>query len=404
MAEWTTPKGIVRQLQRRWDRGELLAARLTGEALFPLEIRLTRPKPREVTDRFGAVLDWVAALRDGDRDARGHGYSLRWEEARNRVHGSNPLPVAAILPTEEDALRLLGRLEDARRFDAVTAATRQRAPELLPWLVRRPLTALEHAEAWERILAVVEWFRAHPRPGIYLRQLDIPGVDTKFIEARRRLLGELLDLALPSGAVDHHHTGVRGFEARYGLHRRPALLRLRLLDRRLYLHGLSDITAPVDELAQLDLTMWEPPLERVFITENEVNGLAFPEVEQAAVIFGLGYALEHLGRLPWLQRAEIHYWGDIDTHGFAILDRLRAHLPHADSLLMDRGTLEAHRTMWGEEPADRRFTGELTRLTPDESSLFQALCNDEYAKRLRLEQERIGFGWVRDEINVQKGP
>jgi hypothetical protein len=32
------------------------------------------------------------------------------------------------------------------------------------------------------------------------------------------------------------------------------------------------------------------------------------------------------------------YWGDLDTHGFAILDELRAHCPHAESLLMNRAT------------------------------------------------------------------
>ena len=38
--------------------------------------------------------------------------------------------------------------------------------------------------------------------------------------------------------------------------------------------------------------------------------------------------------------------GDIDTHGFAILDRLRAWLPQTRSVLMDRDTLLAHRDRW----------------------------------------------------------
>src|SRR5690606_39500510 len=63
------------------------------------------------------------------------------------------------------------------------------------------LTALEHAAHWPAVLSVLEWFAAHPRPGLYLRQLDIPGVDTKFIEAHRGLLMELLDVVLPEAAV-----------------------------------------------------------------------------------------------------------------------------------------------------------------------------------------------------------
>ena len=396
MAEWTRPQGIVQQLQRRWDRGEILAARVhaENEALFPLELRLTRPGARDITDDFGAVMAWSKALHEAAREQRGYGYELEWETRSSRVHGRNRLPRAALIPTATDALRLLGRTRDAERFDRVVASTRERCPELLEWLAHRPLAALEQADAWERILAVVAWFRAHPRPGLYLRQLDIPGVDTKFIETRRRLLGELLDRVLPAEAIDTRHTGARGFECRYGLRTRPVTLRLRLLDPALYLHGLSDLSAPVDELAQLDPSAWPTPVERVFIAENEINGLAFPRHPRALVIFGLGYAVEHLDRLPWLQRLPIHYWGDLDTHGFAILDRLRAHLPRAQSLLMDRATLETHHDLWGQEREDRRHTGDLTRLTPAEDELFRMLRDDIPGDRVRLEQERIPYGWL----------
>lgn len=61
---------------------------------------------------------------------------------------------------------------------------------------------LEHSEDWERILAVLAWFCEHPRPAIYVRQIDVPDVDTKFIEGRRALFTELLDLVLPAEAVD----------------------------------------------------------------------------------------------------------------------------------------------------------------------------------------------------------
>jgi len=40
----------------------------------------------------------------------------------------------------------------------------------------------------------------------------------------------------------------------------------------------------------------------------------------------LGYAVDVLGQLPWLQEAQCIYWGDIDTHGFAILNRARTYI------------------------------------------------------------------------------
>lgn len=37
---WTTADAIVAHVLKRWNRGELLAARGTGAALFPMEIPL----------------------------------------------------------------------------------------------------------------------------------------------------------------------------------------------------------------------------------------------------------------------------------------------------------------------------------------------------------------------------
>lgn len=391
MSAWTTPEDIRRQLQRYWDSGALLAARLPadgddGEPLFPLTLRLRRPTAREVTERFGEVAEWVRTLQGGSRDALGYGYAIEFRRQGNRVQGSNALPAALRVPEDQDALRLLRKQREAARFDALAAEILTHQPGLADWLRRQPLKVLEHADDWPRLLAVLAHFQRHPRPGVYLRQLDIAGVDTKFIEARRGLLGALLDRVLPETAIDVKATGVRGFNRRYGLHDPSSLVRFRLLDPTLSMQGLNDLSVPVEQFAA-----FRPEVERVFITENLINGLAFPEVPRSLVIFGLGYCLEHLARTPWLQEVQVHYWGDIDTHGFGILDRLRAHLPQARSLLMDEATLMAHRPLWGEEPSDKRLGHTPGRLTDDERALFAALRDDRLGERVRLEQERVGF-------------
>lgn len=390
MARWSTPDDIHARVTRWWDRGEILAARVTGEALFPREIRLKIPKARDINDDFGAVMDWVRHLQAGSRERVGHGYDLRFETRRSRLHGDNAIPVAAVIPGEADALRLLRRGAEAERFRRTVDETLARFPQLADWLARRPLQVVEHAGDWPRILAVLDCFRAHPRPGVYLRQLEIPGVDSKFIEARRGLIAELLDAVLPAEAIDSRATGARGFSRRYGLRSEPPLIRFRILDADLALHGLTDLSVPPEEFAGLDL-----PIERVFVTENRINGLAFPACPRSLVIFGLGYGLERLADVPWLHQREIHYWGDIDTHGFGILNRLRGAFPEAESLLMDRDTLLAHRDLWGQEPADKRYTGAPDHLTDPEHELFLDLCHDHLGERVRLEQERVGFASLR---------
>lgn len=83
------------------------------------------------------------------------------------------------------------------------------------------------------------------------------------------------------------------------------------------------------------------------------------------------------------------YWGDLDTHGFRILDQLRAVHPHVVSVLMDQATRLAHREAWGRESAPSR--AELARLSRKESALYRALGGDLYGPAVRLEQELIGW-------------
>ena len=113
----------------------------------------------------------------------------------------------------------------------------------------------------------------------------------------------------------------------------------------------------------------------------------------------LGHAVNLLRLLPWLRASRVVVWGDVDTHGFAILDQLRGHFPHVASLLMDRETLLAHRVHWGEESAPARH--ELFRLTDDELAVYDALRFDRIQPRLRLEQERVGYGWICERLPGQ---
>ena len=391
MSRWTTARAIVERLERRWQSGEILAARLNGEALFPMEIRLRRPSPREVAEQFGDVSDWARELAAASREGRSSGFELRRETLNNRVQGVNALPVSAVIPSESDALELIGKRRAAAQFQALADETLVRYPALRDWLARHPHRALQHAAEWGQMLAVLDCFVAHPRPALYLRQLDIPSVDTKFIESHRKLLGDLLDVVLPESAVDRSVTGVKAFSRRYGLRTEPPLVRFRFLDPALYLQGsFSDVSLPPEEFVEL-----RSPVEHVFITENRVNGLAFPAFPGAMVVFGLGYGLERLSEIPWLREVDVHYWGDIDTHGFGMLNRVRASVPHAQSFLMDRETLEAHTRLWGREPAGGRYQGDTSRLTEAETALYEDLLSDRIGERVRLEQERIGYGWLK---------
>ncbi len=94
---------------------------------------------------------------------------------------------------------------------------------------------------------------------------------------------------------------------------------------------VSELALRHNELSQLDLR-----IRRAVIVENEITYLSVPVPSEGIVIWGKCFDVDRAGSLPWLRDADIIYWGDLDTYGFAILNRLRARIPQTRSVLMDR--------------------------------------------------------------------
>ena len=386
---WTTSAELKAQVQKLWDRGILLSTVISGEDIFPRRMTLKGPDSRELSDSFPKVRDWIARISRAAIQ-----YRIEWRNINHRILGANKIPAEIWIDSLDDALAFIGKRLAVEQFAALVALTRKHQPKLLPWLVKRPLRALELAEEWPRFLEIVTWLLKQPRPGIYLRQIDLPGIHSKFIEGNRGVLGELFDYALPPEEINGTVTGAGGFCRRYGFRDKPLRVRIRILDPKLAL--LPTETDQDITLTQATFTKLNIPVTKVFITENEINFLAFPQVPHAMVIFGAGYGFENLATVEWLRERNIYYWGDIDTHGFAILNQLRGFFPRAASFLMDQHTFLEHRALWGVEPSPE--TGILTRLTTVESTLYDQLRKNEWDHQVRLEQEKIGFEWLTEAL------
>jgi hypothetical protein len=121
---WTTPGDVRRQLQRQWDSGRLLAAAVKGESLFPMELRLRGPDTRALSERFDEVRCWIREL-EGERRCR-----IEWREVNHRLLGRNRVPARIFVAGEPEALELIGKVDDAARFRALAALTRETLPEL----------------------------------------------------------------------------------------------------------------------------------------------------------------------------------------------------------------------------------------------------------------------------------
>ncbi len=377
-ARWTTPDDIAARARRRWDDGSLLRARANGDPFDPIEVPLRGPKPSQIGDDIAAARDWVAALDAGRRDDGR--YTLQWQSIGGRQIGRNRLPVRAVVSTIEQACALLDVTRSIRRFDELLALAHQ-YPRVRQWVVDHPHRALEMELEMPQLINAYAWLDGHRQSHRYLREISAPGVDTKFTERHRPVLAAMLSVSSTAS----------GFLAGLGLRPKPGLVRLRPAPSLGLPAPLTELAVRSEELAQLRVA----PRAAVII-ENEISYLSIDVPEDGVVIWGKGFEVDAVGRLGWLAAAGVLYWGDIDTHGFAILDRLRAWLPRARSVLMDRATLLAHRDRWVTEDLPAKSV--LTRLTPDEQDLYSELVGDGLGERVRLEQERIDWHWVQQQL------
>lgn len=371
------PDEVGRELRRIFQRRHRLWLGAGTDEGWPLEIPLGIPTEQAALRQPEGVRAWVAAWRAWE----GAG-SLVWTERRWRSLGRQHLPEKLTLPGPDDVAAWAGQAERWRRADRRFREWAVRWPPLIARLPRYFDVLADYDEAdFRRLGDMLAWIDEHPDSNLYPRQLPIAGVDSKWLEGRKGLLVDLV------AVLQGDPPGEQDFFQRCGLKAPPRLIRLRVLDPRLRdrIGGLGDVTAPWDEVAALEL-----PVDHAFVVENQQTGLAFPDMPGAVVFMGLGYQVDVLARVPWLARARACYWGDLDTHGFAILNRARSFLPGLLSVLMDEETLLRHRDLWGEEK-DPHPAATLPLLTEAEQAVYRGLKEHRWGRNVRLEQERIAW-------------
>ena len=367
------------------------------DSLFPYLLKLEKITDKQMLHQFSEVTNQIEQLTV--YQVRNSQYfSLVWHDINFRSLGKQRIPGAINFDNIECLSRFLGCWQQWQNFTCQTLTTQEQFPSLLPWLQQRPGELIQNLTVWPQLLSVCQYFIANPKPNCYLRELSITGIDTKFIGAHKGILKKLLDQLLPSEAFNTEFDKLteQGFEKRFGLKFSQPRIRFRVLDKSMAtdLGGFFDLEVNIDEFAKLEILC-----DKVYITENKTNGLAFPQVNNAIVIFGLGYGISILKNITWLKQCRLYYWGDIDTHGFAILAQARSYLPKLQSFLMDEATLLACKDFWGQESVDKRHQSEcLPLLTIEEQKLYQQLKSDHFCERLRLEQERIPFEYWRQRL------
>lgn len=358
-----------------------------------LDVGLKPPTEREVIGDVSAAMRWIHTWREAESalPVTVQWGTRQWARAGNhavpeRVRAVGAEAISAVAGHSREYALLRERCQILREALSPTAvngaedadsdllsdsATNTESATLTS-TIRSHANAVAAMSSPDFVLLadVVAWLASHPLSGKRIRELPIRGIDTKWIEKRRGMVEGLVCAV----------TGGQGL----GVAGPPPRVRVRILDPQHRLAGLTDFAVRVDELTAVDL-----PMHTVIVTENLETFLALPEREGVVAIHGSGFAVDALTQLPWLADRRILYWGDLDSHGFAILNMARGRGLNVESVLMDADTLLAFRDLWVREP--KSFTGVLSQLTATEAQTLSVLADEGYP---RLEQERVPWDYA----------
>ena len=384
---------LRKKLSRLEANGKLYVALAEGSEVPYLSMPLKRPQDIETS--WDELLAWQDFWRKAPKASGGH--SL-WhaEEKRKQTasFGKQLMPVRVFIDTPEDAMALLGLTKKKKEFLAGFSAVESQMPSLRDWYLTY-FGRISAEDFFPMALSIARFMLEQDEREGYLREMAIPGVDTKFLENHNFLVRTLWNALFPENTAE---SSDELWEKLFVQKVPTPSICVRSLDEHLRFAGVRKLF-----LSQDDIADFQPPHRRIFITENKVNGYTFPDAEDSLILFGMGYGvLEMAESAPWLADKEIYYWGDLDHDGFNILSNLRKVLPEMKihSFLMDKETLLAY------VDPKVKDTGNTTTipdyLTVSEKMAWKLIHDNGW----RLEQERIPHEeveWAVERLLAEEG-
>lgn len=367
---------LRKKLSRLEANGKLYVALAEGSEVPYLSMPLKRPQDIETS--WDELLAWQDFWRKAPKASGGHPlWHVEEKRKQTASFGKQLMPVRIFIDTPEDAMALLGLTKKKKEFLAGLSAIESQMPSLRDWYLTY-FVRISAEDFFPMALSIARSMLAQEQREGYLREMAIPGVDTKFLENHNFLVRTLWNAIFPENTAE---SSDELWEKLFVQKVPTPSICVRSLDEHLRFAGVRKLF-----LSQDDIADFQPPHRRIFITENKVNGYTFPDAEDSLILFGMGYGvLEMAESAPWLADKEIYYWGDLDHDGFNILSNLRKVLPEMKihSFLMDKETLLTY------VDPKVKDTGNTTiipdHLTVSEKMAWKLIHDNGW----RLEQERI---------------
>ncbi|HHB51461.1 MAG TPA: hypothetical protein ENK75_00210, partial [Saprospiraceae bacterium] len=260
-----SPVEIKQKAERKFV--DYLRSIISEENIFPLNIRSNK----SVGNSLAEYKKNVDKIISESKLNKNYGYSIDFENRKTKTLGTQRFPVNIYFETEKDYIKFINKEKEANCFKIEYKNILKEFTELKEWIIKYPQKIVNNCTVWKDILKVCKYFKTNPKPNLYIRELPIK-VHTKFIERNKGLIKELLDLIIS----EHINPNETKFEKRFNLKYSEPLVRIRILDEeisRKHFLGLSDLSIPISQFISLDFIN----INRIYVVENEMNLLTFPE-------------------------------------------------------------------------------------------------------------------------------
>lgn len=366
----------------------------TETEFFPLIIKADKGK---VSDDLLSRQKELQLLINKSKNKTGSGYKLDFETVNSRKNGEQTEVSKIYFENESDYLSFINEKKSYKLF--YTAIFQIKDSNLLSkekfveW-AKSHLTDLcaepESNHFWTDVCLCADWLNKNQDSNLYIREIPLP-VHTKFIEQNKKIIKSLTEKA------DSEFE----FEITFGLRAKPDFVRFRSLSDNIILSfsesRLNECQILLDDFLKLDESFLNR-IKNVFIVENEMVYLTFPQYKDSICIWGQGYKVNILNGIEWFKSKRLYYFGDLDEHGFDILSTYRRYYPQIQSFCMDKNILEEYEQFLveGKILESRRIPENLTEA---ENECFMIL-RDAADEKNRLEQERVSVEYIREQLSL----
>lgn len=390
---------IYQKIKDQYAKGKIFLYILESDYSFT--IKLKKPTSNEFLHNYKLYSDFYRKLAC-DKDLK-----VAYTSFKHIKFGEQKIPSYIYFENENDFYKALklNSTQITKHHNFINYINKLiKQYSCLEEYIKKNIVKLFNCHHLDKIIKVVNYISVHDVSHIYLRELCLDGIDTKFIEHNRTQISNLLDILKDDININITCKDINSFAKRYGFKSKPTLIKFRSLDTsNLFLNKLN-----IEQAIALDKNCFDKlqvddfaKIKRAFIIENEISFLSFPKIKDAIAIFGSGYAAITLADANFLHNLELFYFGDLDTDGFAIANALAQKFNNCkfQTILMNEQVLAK---FYQNAVVDTNFKNiNLMYLDAQAQTCFKALQEHKYGQKLRLEQEFIPFDYIKANLKQQ---